>query len=327
MLADRLVTPADFSDRLPDVPAPVAEPSQKRSNSTVSLNGSVSRLRLQGAAEGAGPLSGRATTMIDTSQLATQKPHMSSVPPEVFKGWLDKTHPQFALNVANMASQSVVVVKGRFDDSAKTLQKLQIPHERIGAGDLKSYPLDNTKVLIVDCPGELSREACQRVRDFVARGGYLLSTDWALNNFLSNTFNQYVIWNSGTNHGTMYDATVRDADAALFNGTVSNAYWKMDPECHLIHVVNRDAVRVLVTSQKLQGDDPDRQGILAVEFPFGRGFVLHIAGHFDNNSTIPFSNFLPDPAPNIGISLRQALSANFVVAGLSGVRIANNHQR
>jgi len=67
----------------------------------------------------------------------------------------------------------------------------------------------------------------------------------------------------------------------------------------------------------LSRDDPDRRGILAVTFTFGRGHVLHLVGHFDNNATLAFGNMLPDPAPEIGISLRQALAANFLVAGLS----------
>lgn len=291
------------------------------------MTGSVTRLRLDAGLKTNKPLTGKLSSMIDTTALAGQQPHMSSIPPETFRAWLEKTHPQFALNASSLASQSVVVVKGHWDDSSRTLDKFQIPHERISTGELVNYPLDNTKVMIVDCPGELSRPACQKVRDFVARGGYLLSTDWAINNFLGNTFNQYVVWNNGSNRDSMYDATVCDADPTLFANTVTNAYWKLDPDCHLMHVVDKDAVRVLVTSRKLCRDDPDRQGILAVEFPFGRGYVMHIAGHFDNNSKIPFSNFLPDPAPVIGISLRQAMSANFVVAGLEGQRIATKHSR
>ncbi len=305
----------------------------ERSSTSVSLQGGVTRLDAGAAQSGNSsrpPLQGKVGNAIETP-LAADKPRSAQVTPQMFQAWLQDTHKDFVARVSDYAPESVVVVKGQWDDSAKTLTKFGIPHERISGGQLKNYPLDRTRVLIVDCAGDLSRQACQRVRDFVSRGGYLLSTDWALDNFLSNTFRnnfgEYVIWNHGQNRDSIYDATVSDADPVLFNRVVTNAHWKLDQESHLIRVVNRDAVRVLVTSRQLQADDPDRQGILAVEFPFGRGYVLHMAGHFDNNSKMPIGNFLPDPAPVIGISMRQALAANFVVAGLQQTRIPIKNQR
>ncbi len=79
-------------------------------------------------------------------------------------------------------------------------------------------------------------------------------------------------------------------------------------------------LRVLVRSRGLSREDG--LGIMAVTFPFGRGQVLHMVGHFDNApDKFRFGDTLPDPAPVIGISLRQALAANFVVAGLEGTRV------
>ncbi|HNA74241.1 MAG TPA: hypothetical protein PKW73_12930, partial [Candidatus Obscuribacter sp.] len=96
--------------------------------------------------------------------------------------------------------------------------------------------------------------------------------------------------------------------------------WKMDQEAHLIKVLDRSRVRVLVSSPSLSLEDPDKEGVLACIFPFGKGYVLHMVGHFDNNARIAVGNFLPDSATDIGISLRQALAANFVAAALKGER-------
>src|SRR5947207_1577158 len=80
-------------------------------------------------------------------------------------------------------------------------------------------------------------------------------------------------------------------------------------------VLKPNVCHVLVRSRALVGEDPDRMGILAVEFSVGRGHVLHLVGHFDNDSGLGFvgPNSIPDSAPVIGISLRQALAANFIV--------------
>ena len=300
---------------------------------TVPLKGGVTRLdasasegRFHAGVDTRRPLEGTIQTLIQTEPMKGRA-HAESIPPERFHGWLQKAHPQFSLKASAVPSSAVVVVKGEWDNSSKTLDKMQIPHKRIGSGEIPRYDFSSTKVVIVDCSGQMTRAACQRLRDFVARGGYVLGTDWALDNFLSNTFNDYVRWNKGTNRGKIYDATVRDADPVLFNHAVTNAHWKLDLDTHLVRIVNRDAVRVLVTSSKLKGEDPDHEGVLALMFPFGRGYVLHMTGHYDNNAGLFGGNKVPDPAPVIGISLRQALATNFVVAGIEGRRLATRHSR
>jgi hypothetical protein len=306
---------------------------------TVSLQGGVTRL--DGTADSANsmtsmtqqraPLSGRIDSLIDTI-LLPEKPRSETVPPQTFRFWLENSHPQFALSASSNPEASVVVIKGQWDNSAKTLDKFQIPHVKIGGGKIATFPLDQTRVVIVDCAGDLPRSAHQPLRDFVMRGGYLLSTDWALNNFTAPIFTdrsgrEFIQWNKAVNKRDMVDATAFDTDPVLFSHAVTNAYWKLDVDSHLIRVLNRDAVRVLATSAQLRADDPDHAGILAVMFPYGRGYVMHMIGHFDNNAKIAIGNFLPDPAPGIKISLRQALATNFIVAGLTQTRIPTMHKR
>jgi hypothetical protein len=243
-----------------------------------------------------------------------------TVMPEVFRAWIEKSDPEILSVVLN--PQQVLVVKGQWDDSARTLDKFRIPYNRIGARSMRDIPLDRVKVLIVDCSGYLPRESFQRIRDWVAAGGYLLTTDWALDNTLQKTFPGYVEWNHKINREGLYEAEAVDPDAILFRNAVPVANWRTEMECHLLTVLKPDAVRVLVRSRALAREDG--QGILAVTFPFGRGHVLHLVGHFDNNPmSFHFGNSLPDPAPVIGISLRQAIAANFVVAGLTGRHIPN----
>ena len=279
------------------------------------LNGQVTRLD----AGQSGFLSGRAGALIQTPPVISGAVSQT-VPPEMFRAWLDKSHPGFLLSVAN-APARVLDVKGRWDDSSRTLRGLGIPYERIGSGELKDISLDNTKVLIIDCAGTVPKDSLQRIRDFVARGGYLLSTDWALDNMVEKAFPGYVEYDGKKNAIPIYDAYVVNPEPVLFANVVTNAHWKMDEASHLLRVLKPGSVRVLARSRKLERDDPGGQGVLAVIFPFGRGYVMHMVGHFDNNGFFKFTNSLPDPASAIGISLRQALASNFIVAGLSGTRI------
>ncbi|MBC7998293.1 MAG: hypothetical protein IAF58_10135 [Leptolyngbya sp.] len=246
----------------------------------------------------------------------TRKPKSARVDQDTYRAWLNKTHPQFSLKVASVNPIEVLEIKGQWDKSDRTLNNLGIPHTTIGAGQLSGIGLDRTKVIVINCAGKLPRNSLQGLRDFVARGGYLLTTDWALDNMLTQTFPGFVVWNGGKSKGNVVDAAVAFPEKEIMRGTVSNASWKLDDESHTVRILKTDAVKVLAVSRDLVGLDPDRQGILAVVFSFGRGKVLHLVGHFENNALPLFPRNLPDPAPLIGIGLRQAMAANFVVAGV-----------
>jgi len=298
--------------------------SNGESSSISALSGSF-RTPLNGQVSRDDALSGNSPIRGDVGWLVATPPVVSgavskTVPPELFKAWLEKAHPGLLLRVNNSPG-SVLEVKGRWDDSGRTLRALGIPYERIGSGELRDYRFENVKVLVINCAGTVPKESYQRIRDFVARGGYLLATDWALDNLVEKAFPGYIEYDRKKNEEAIYDAYVVNPDPVLFANAVTNAHWKMDEASHLLRVLKPGSVRVLARSRKLEHEDPGGQGVLAVVFPFGRGYVMHMTGHFDNNGFFKFTNSLPDPAPIIGISLRQALASNFVVAGVTGTRI------
>jgi hypothetical protein len=86
----------------------------------------------------------------------------------------------------------------------------------------------------------------------------------------------------------------------------------LEKRSQFVHQINPN-VEVLARSRSLIATDRYQQGILALAFTYGKGRVLHLVGHFDNNSEGAFNNILPDASPRIIVSLRQALAANFLV--------------
>lgn len=253
-------------------------------------------------------------------------------PPAVFKGWIDQTHPQFTLSAENSVPSRVINIKGQWDDSTKPMHSLGIRHVSLREKDLRSVPLDGVRVIVVNCAGYLPKEALQRVRDFVGRGGYLISTDWALENTTARAFPGFIGWSGEKTGNAITDAYVIDKDPSLFNGVpVRRATWKLDRGSQQIKILNPQRVRVLVRSSRMAKRDvnllayPDKSyaGALAVEFSFGRGKVLHVISHYDNNADSFRANTLPDPVPEIGISLRQALITNFIVEALKDPAAGN----
>lgn len=256
-------------------------------------------------------------TITNTANLQ-QRAGARNVGADAYRVWIEQSHPNLQAAIAKSGQPQVLVVKGHWDNSGKILKKFNIPFEKIGMEQVAGYNLASVKVVIVDCQGKMDLAGKQKLRDFVMRGGSLLSTDWALDNCIQGAFPNFIAWNKGVNKQATYDAQVVDPDPVLFNKTVSHAPWKLDLESHLVGIKNPQAVKVLASSEELKGHDPDRIGALAVYFRFGRGSVLHMVGHFENNSPIPLPDLLPDPAPIIGISLRQALAANYVASAIEG---------
>lgn len=245
-----------------------------------------------------------------------KKPKPAKIEADAYRAFVSKSHPQFAMSLATNDPIEVIEVKGQWDKADRTLNNLGIPHTVIPARQLDSVGLARARVLVINCDGNIGRPSLQGIRDFVTRGGYLLTTDWALNNMLKQTFPGYVEWNKGKSRGNVVDAHVVAPEREFFQGTVTNASWKLDDESQTIRVLKPDTVKVLAISRDLAPLDPDGKGILAVVFPFGKGKVMHLVGHFDNNSLPLFPRQLPDPAPMIGIGLRQAMAANFILSAL-----------
>lgn len=244
-----------------------------------------------------------------------------AVNPGAYKAWLNATHPGVT---DNLSRESIIEVKGKWDDSGHVLRSLGIPHKRIPAGKLGDTNLDNVYIVVVNCAGDLPAEAILSLRRYVGMGGFLLTTDWALDGVLKKAFPGFVAWNGGYTASKVVDAVVVDPDPQLFKNTPPIAFWKLDKKSQTVKVNRPGLVRVLARSRLLSRMEPSQFGILAFTMDFRQGKILHLVGHFDNNSDRAFNNALPDPAPGIKISMRQALAANFIVQAINAKKSAVN---
>ncbi|MBI5175636.1 MAG: hypothetical protein HY986_22310 [Candidatus Melainabacteria bacterium] len=244
-----------------------------------------------------------------------EPPRTIAVQPSTFKNWLEQYHAGIA---AAFSKTTIIEVKGQWDDAGHIMRGYGLPFTRITSNKLKETDLAQTRILVVNCGANLDAGAVQRVRDFVSGGGYLLTTDWALDSCLEKAFPGYVEWNSDYTESSIVDAVVVDEDPVLLVGVPRVAYWKLENRSQTVKVLRGREVQVLARSRDLMQRECSNLGILALTFPYGAGRVLHLVGHFDNNADRAFNNALPDPAPIIGIGLRQAIAGNFLVAALSG---------
>ena len=157
-------------------------PAGTTGQATAPLSGAVSRAQV---------VVGSQDYMVHITDIGAARVGVNkNVPAEVFRAWLNKAHPEFALNASKIASTDIVETKGQWDNAGRALQKMGIACTTIRGSELREYPLEHTKVLILNCPGNVPRDTFQRIRDFVAQGGYLICTDWALDEMLQKNFSR-----------------------------------------------------------------------------------------------------------------------------------------
>ena len=247
-------------------------------------------------------------------------------PPSVFRAFMQKNHPEFPLDGNDNSGEFLLVVRGQWDDSTKPLHSLGLKFQSVKTRELSASSLTKYRAVIIDCAGELPKPAFQKIRDFVSAGGYLLTTDWALQNVLEPAFPGIVQWNRDNSDGVITDAFIVDNESSLLTGLSGRRFtWKLDRMSQCVRIVDPSRVHLIARSSRLSLQDPQLRvlgdplmaGALALEFSFGRGKVLHLVGHFDNCANSFRALLLPDPAPGAGISLRQALAANFIVEALN----------
>ncbi len=240
-------------------------------------------------------------------------PTPKTVSPSLYKNWLQSTHPELKATEKN----AIVEIKGQWDDSGHILHYFGWLFTKLNPNSVSKFDFSQTSVAIVDCAGDMNQGAIETLRAFVWNGGYLVSTDWSLDNFIVKAFPGAIEWNGGYSYPDLVDAICVEPNPDFIKGCVPVARWKLDDKCQTVKVIKPAFVHVLVRSRLLSRQDPDGFGILAASFQYGAGQVLHVVGHFDINSAGTFTNSLPDPAPRIGIGLRQAIIANFIVNGLA----------
>lgn len=305
----------------------------------VLLQGSATAIRTKPALQSSSAMAAQSAAHLmevaridqDADRFLQQAEVNVVTPPAVFRAFLEKSHPEFSLSSTANSTEKLLVVRGQWDDSTKPLHSLGLKFRPIKTKELMDFPLDKCKVIIIDCAGYVPKQTLQKIRDFVIQGGYLVSTDWTLQNVIERSFPNFITWNRDNTDGSITDAFVIEPENHLMTGIQGRRFtWKLDRMSQCVRIVNPSKVKILARSSKLAQRDPQLRvlgspllaGALATEFSIGNGKVLHLVGHFDNCSTSFKPNMLPDPAAGIGISLRQAITSNFIVEGLQKGRDA-----
>lgn len=190
--------------------------------------------------------------------------------------------PAFARvgDLEKLRQAEVVVVRGSADHMEHVMQKAQVKYVVVDPEDLPQLPLHGQQVLMVNCTGEMSPAARERVRRFVSAGGFLYTTDHAVHYLLERAFAGYVKWNGKTSQEEIFSMEIGNTDRGLLKklGNGGHPRWQLAGGGYLFDVVDKQRVDILMSSHAVA--QRYGSGVLGVRFRVGDGQVIHVTGHF-----------------------------------------------
>ena len=188
--------------------------------------------------------------------------------------------PLDAAALAAVESADIVVVEGSYDHVELVLDALELPYQRVSPARLDEIPLRAEQLLVVNCPGSVSRAALERIRRFVEAGGSLFTTDWALRHVIEAAFPGMLAYNERATADDVVRIEVCDHDNPFLTGVMDgrdDPQWWLEGSSYPIRVLS-PAVSVLITSRELEGKYGE--AAVAVSFPWGKGEVFHMISHY-----------------------------------------------
>jgi hypothetical protein len=200
---------------------------------------------------------------------------------KAFRARLRDRAPEDEQHLRETRSSEIVVVRGHYDQIERVLRATDVPHLLVEPAEVDRLDWAELQVLMVSCPGNLSPESVSRIAAWVRRGGYLVTTDWALKHVIEPAFPGTVRHNGRQTSDCVVRVELQGAaDDPLLAGFLEDGrepLWWLEGSSYPIDIVDPARVRVLIRSREVGtqwGAEP-----VVVTFEEGEGTVLHMLSH------------------------------------------------
>ena len=181
----------------------------------------------------------------------------------------------------NIEKSDVVVVSGTYDHIHLVLTHLNLPFVEVNHQQLLEIELKGDQTVFVNCASDFPAEGARKLATFVAQGGQLITTDWALKNVLEVGFPNTVAYNGKPTGDEVVRIELLDREDPVIAGFLdeeTEPVWWLEGSSYPIKILDKEKVKVLMKSKELgekYGEDP-----VIVRFNHGDGVVYHMLSHF-----------------------------------------------
>lgn len=178
-------------------------------------------------------------------------------------------------------SSDIIIVKGSYDYIENVFELIGIPYTLIEPEQVRLIELKPEQIVFVNCPGQIDMTGVEKLVGFVKRGGYMITTDWALKNVLERGFPGIVEYNNQPTGDEVVRIEVKEWDNPIIKNTFNkedDPLWWLEGSSYPIKIIDKEKVEILVVSKELgekYGEDP-----VVVSFWFEEGRIYHMISHF-----------------------------------------------
>lgn len=183
--------------------------------------------------------------------------------------------------IDDISHNDLVVVDGTYDHMHLVLSSLKLPFIRISQQQLKDIKLQPHQTVFVNCATDFPEEQARQLATFVAEGGQLITSDWALKNVLEAGFPGYVSFNGRPSADEVVRVEVVDKEDSVIKGFLHEEtapVWWLEGSSYPIKVLNKEKVKVLIKSKELKNKYGEEA--VLIKFHHGKGIVYHMISHF-----------------------------------------------
>ncbi len=194
---------------------------------------------------------------------------------------LDDTSPGTTEILKQVHQADLIVVEGQYDHIEDVLHSAGMPFSAISADRLERAKLRPDQIVFVNCPGHISAKAIRRLEQFVRQGGFLFTTDWALEHVLEPAFPGYVEYNRRPTADEVVRIEILEREDSFLESVMNtddDPLWWLEGSSYPIRVLKPDKVKVLIRSKEIEeryGESP-----VFISFEYGEGVVYHMISHF-----------------------------------------------
>ncbi|MFX0139233.1 MAG: hypothetical protein ACFFDN_36665 [Candidatus Hodarchaeota archaeon] len=192
-----------------------------------------------------------------------------------------KERPMDLEILRKVKESSIIIVAGSYDKIELVLDMIKVPYILIQPYEVSHIKLNPNQILIINCPGNIDDEALPKIKEFIKKGGFLFTTDWALLNILEKIFPRYLKYNQRPTADDCIRVEVLDKSnkflEGLFNEDADPIWW-LESSSYPIQILDKSQVKLLIVSNEMQnkyGEAP-----IVITFNYGDGTVLHMTSHY-----------------------------------------------
>ncbi|MBI4021318.1 MAG: hypothetical protein HY369_03680 [Candidatus Aenigmarchaeota archaeon] len=185
-----------------------------------------------------------------------------------------------------LASAHTLVVAGNYDRAEDVLGALSVPYRSVRRSKRCAADLRRVRTIIVNCSTSGDEVDVESLRRFVAGGGTIVTTDWALFDVVEEAFPCFIEANGQRTADDVVSVELGDAGQRFLGDLVTpgdEPRWWLELSSHPIRILRKRDVDVLIQSREMgrrYGDDP-----IAVRFRHGGGWVYHLVSHLNLQRT------------------------------------------